>query len=100
MTIETDRQYLDRIRELAAADDREGLDAAISALEPSEAIRAILRLEAEDQQSVLTTLSPPEAADLGFRGDSIDRVQAAVATCWSAQYAASYSAGGMLSQAV
>ena len=64
MTVETDRQYLERIRELAAADDREGLDAAIGALEPSEAIRAILRLDAEDQQSVLTTLSPPEAADL------------------------------------
>ncbi len=71
MTVETerqssraDRQSLEHIRELAAAEDREGLDAVISALEPSEAIRAILRLEAEDQQSVLTTLSPPEAADL------------------------------------
>ena len=64
MTIETDRQYLERIRQLAAADDREGLDAAISALEPSDAIRAILRLDSADQRSVLTTLSPDEAADL------------------------------------
>jgi hypothetical protein len=31
----------------------------------------------------------------GFRGDPDDRFQAAAATCWSAQYAASYSAGGM-----
>jgi len=30
----------------------------------------------------------------GSRGDPDDRFQAAVATCWSAQYAASYSAGG------
>ena len=64
MTTETDRQSWEHIRELAAADDRAGLDAAISALEPTEAIRAILRLEASDQQAVLTTLSPPEAADL------------------------------------
>jgi transposase len=36
----------------------------------------------------------------GFRGDPDDRFQAAsVATCWSAQYAASYSAGGMSTQA-
>ena len=35
----------------------------------------------------------------GFRRDPDDRFQAAVATCWSAQYAASYSAGGTSSQA-
>ena len=35
----------------------------------------------------------------GFRGDPDDRSQAAGATCWSAQYAASYSAGGMSPQA-
>ncbi len=64
MTVETDRQSWERIRELAAADDRAGLDAAIHAMEPTEAIRTILRLDAEDQQAVLTTLSPPEAADL------------------------------------
>ena len=42
MTTETDRQAWEHIRELAAADDRAGLDAAISAMEPTEAIRAIL----------------------------------------------------------
>ena len=35
----------------------------------------------------------------GFRGDSDRRVQAAEATCCVAQYAASYSAGGMSPQA-
>lgn len=64
MTVETDRQSLERIRELAASEDRAGLDEAIGSMEPSEAIRAILRLENEFQQAVLTTLSPPEAADL------------------------------------
>jgi magnesium transporter len=64
MTIETDRQAWEHLRELAAADDREGLDAAVRAMEPSEAIRAILRLDPADQDAVLTTLSAPEAADL------------------------------------
>ena len=64
MTVETDRQAWEHLRELAAANDREGLDAAIGAMEPDEAVRAILRLEPDDQQALLTTLSPPEAADL------------------------------------
>lgn len=64
MTVETDRQSLEHLRELAAAHDRAGLDAAIDSMEPDEAVRAILRLEPEDQQRLLTTLSPPEAADL------------------------------------
>ena len=64
MTIETDRRSWEELRELAATGDREGLDAAIGAMEPDEAVRAILRLEPEDQQALLTTLSPPEAADL------------------------------------
>ena len=64
MTVETDRQSWERLRELAAANDREGLDAAISALQPDEAVRAILHLDPADQRAMLTTLSPPEAADL------------------------------------
>ncbi len=64
MTVKTDRQSWEHLRDLAAADDRAGLDAAIEAMEPSEAIRAILNLDADDQEAVLTTLSPPEAADL------------------------------------
>jgi magnesium transporter len=64
MTVETDRQAWERLRELAAANDRAGLDAAIETMEPDEAVRAILRLDPDDQQALLTTLSPPEAADL------------------------------------
>jgi magnesium transporter len=64
MTIETDRQHWEHLRELAAIADRDGLDAAVRAMEPDEAIRAILRLGPEDQLAVLTTLSPSEAADL------------------------------------
>ncbi len=64
MTNETDRQAWERLRELAAANDRAALDMAIGAMEPDEAVRAILRLAPEDQQALLTTLSPPEAADL------------------------------------
>jgi magnesium transporter len=64
MTAETDRQSWERIRELAAAEDRNGLDAVVRSMDPSEAIRAILRLEPDDQEAVLTTLSPPEAADI------------------------------------
>ncbi len=64
MTVETDRRSWERLRELAAANDRDGLDAAIGAMEPDEAVRAILHLDPADQQALLTTLSPPEAADL------------------------------------
>ena len=64
MTVETDRQSWEHLRELAAAGDRDALDAAIGAMEPDEAVRAILRLDPEDQQALLTTLSPPEAADI------------------------------------
>jgi magnesium transporter len=64
MTVETDRQAWERLRELAAAEDRAGCDAAIAAMEADEAVRAILRLAPEDQQALLRTLSPPEAADL------------------------------------
>ena len=64
MTVETDRQSWEHLRELAAAHDRDGLDAAIGTMEPDEAVRAILHLDPADQQAMLTTLSPPEAADL------------------------------------
>jgi magnesium transporter len=64
MTIDTQQHPWEVIRALAETDDREGLDAAIGAMEPSEAVRAILRLDPDGQQAVLTTLSPPGAADL------------------------------------
>ena len=64
MSTEIERSSWDRLRELAEADDRAGLDAYLQSLEPSEAIRAILRLDHAAQDAVLTKLSPPEAADL------------------------------------
>ena len=64
MTTETEQHARERIRELAAEGDRAALDAAITGMDGHEVIRAVLRLEPDDQQAVLTTLSPPEAADL------------------------------------
>ncbi|MDH3232349.1 MAG: magnesium transporter [Alphaproteobacteria bacterium] len=54
----------DRVRELANAEDPDGLRVFLSTLEPNEAVRAILRLNADEQGKVLTTLSPDDAADL------------------------------------
>jgi len=64
MNDRTERQPWEGLRDLAAADDMTGLEAFIEGLSPSEAVRAIFRLDSEDRQKVLTTLSPEEAADL------------------------------------
>ncbi len=53
MTTETEQQAWLRLRELAASGDRAALDQAIAAMEPNEAIRVILRLEPEDQNTNL-----------------------------------------------
>ncbi|MBA3479457.1 MAG: magnesium transporter, partial [Lautropia sp.] len=52
------------LAKLAAAGDAKALEAYVDRIGPSEAFRAILRLEPEDREKVLTTLSPEEAADL------------------------------------
>jgi magnesium transporter len=52
------------LAKLAAAGDAKGLEAYVDGIGPSEAFRAILRLEPEKREKVLTTLSPEEAADL------------------------------------
>lgn len=54
----------DRLRELADASDSRGLETYFEALEPSEAVRAILRLDSDYQEKVLTNLAPADAADL------------------------------------
>ncbi len=54
----------DKFKLLAEARDKQALESYIASLEAGEAIRAILRLDADDQEKVLTTLSPAEAADL------------------------------------
>ncbi len=52
------------LAKLAAAGDAKGLEAYVDRIGPSEAFRAILRLEPDEREQVLTTLSPQEAADL------------------------------------
>jgi magnesium transporter len=64
MTTETETRPWERLRDFADAEDAAGLEIYLSSLEPSEAVRAILRLDADRQERVMTTLSPAEAADL------------------------------------
>lgn len=52
------------LRNLARADNTEGLRALIDTLSSSDALRALLRLDPTDRQLVLTKLSPVDAADL------------------------------------
>jgi len=53
-----------QLRLLTKAGDGPGLEAFIDSLEPADAVRALLRLEAENQQQVFELLSPDSAADL------------------------------------
>jgi len=54
----------ERMRDIANTGDVSGLEAYLDSLEPSEAVRAILRLDPAAQEKVLTTLSPAASADL------------------------------------
>lgn len=58
------QQPWENLRDLAAAGDTAELEAFVDKLSPSEAIRAIFRLDSDDRQRVLTGLSPVEAAEL------------------------------------
>ena len=64
MMIETEVSSWEKLRELADSSDARGLESYLESLEPSEAVRAILRLDPEDQEKVLTGLAPADAADL------------------------------------
>ncbi len=64
MATETGTQPWEKFRALAEANDSQGLQHLIEALGPSEAMRAMFRLDAEEQERVLTTLTPAEAAEL------------------------------------
>lgn len=64
MATETETRPWDQLRDLANGEDVAGLEAFLSSLEPTEAVRAILRLDSDAQEKVLTTLSPVNAAEL------------------------------------
>ncbi len=64
MATETETRPWERLREFAESQDSIALKAYLSSLEPSEAVRAILRLDGDIQEKVLINLSPAEAADL------------------------------------
>ncbi len=57
-------QPWERLKALAEARNRKGLEAYLDEIGSSEAFRALLRLAPESRERVLTTLSPEEAADL------------------------------------
>jgi magnesium transporter len=52
------------IAALARTGDARGLEAYVDSIGPSEAFRALVRLDAEERELVLTTLSPGDAAEL------------------------------------
>lgn len=54
----------EQLRDFALADDRQALEALLEVLPASEAVRALLRLDPEDQRRLLTTLDPSDAAEL------------------------------------
>jgi magnesium transporter len=64
MTAEAETYPWERLRGFAEANDGQGLESFLSSLEPSEAVRAILRLDSELQNRILTTLPPADAAAL------------------------------------
>jgi magnesium transporter len=62
--METERQPWEMLEQLAESGDTKALEAYIASIGPSEAFRAILRVDPGRQEQVLTTLSPAGAADL------------------------------------
>jgi magnesium transporter len=64
MEVVVEERPWDRLRDLALAGDRDALEAILEDLPASEAVRALLRLDPEDQQRLLTTLDPSDAAEL------------------------------------
>jgi len=64
MPNETDIRPWEMLHELAGSGDARRLHEYVESLAPSEAVRAIFRLNPEEREKVLTTLTPAEAADL------------------------------------
>ncbi len=63
-TAENEKTSWSKLRDLAAAGDRLALEALLDDLPASEAVRALLMLDPEEQRNLLTTLNPSDAADL------------------------------------
>ena len=61
---EKEQETWERLAKLAAAGDAKRLEAYVDQIGPSEAFRALLRLDPEEREKILTTLSPEEAAGL------------------------------------
>ena len=57
-------QPWEKLVELAELGNTDRLEQYIESIGPSESFRALLRLEVDQRERVLTTLSPQEAADL------------------------------------
>ncbi len=64
MSLPNQPQPWEQMQALAQSGNVSGLEAYLDSIGPSEAFRALLRLEPEARERVLTTLSPDEAADL------------------------------------
>jgi len=64
MAVDTLTSSWERLYELANRHDTAGLEAYLASLEPSEAVRAFLRLDPDERELILTLLSPAEAAAL------------------------------------
>jgi len=64
MTTTTEIQTWERLEALAQPGNAKALEAYVESIGPSEAFRALLRLEPDARERVLTTLSPADAADL------------------------------------
>ncbi len=64
MTQTTDLPIWERLDALARAGDAKGLETFVASIGPSETFGALLHLEPEARERVLTTLSPENAAEL------------------------------------
>ena len=62
--MQSEHQPWEVLEKLAEGGDTRALEEYIASIGPSEAFRAILRVDPAQQEQILTTLSPAEAADL------------------------------------
>jgi magnesium transporter len=64
MSTEIEMRPWERLDAMARAGDASGLESYLETIGPSEAFRALLRLDPESRERVLTTVSPSGAAEL------------------------------------